>query len=136
MAKRIDSWIWDFFEPFEMACRCGKCGSTGFEMQPTTMHAIESIRGLYGHPLKITRGYSCPEHNKEVGGAEHSEHLEGYAVDIPVYGLDAFKLIEIAFQFNVSGIGVKQKGPISSRFIHLGWSPNTNGRLRPWIWSY
>lgn len=44
--------------------------------------ALEVIREATGGPIHILSGYRSPEHNKKVGGAEHSQHVEGRAVDI------------------------------------------------------
>jgi len=39
----------------------------------------------------ITSGLRCYEHNKEIGGVAHSDHLYGRAVDIQVY-INGYKL--------------------------------------------
>jgi uncharacterized protein YcbK (DUF882 family) len=45
---------------------------------------------LDAHPnLVVTSGRRSPQHNREVGGAQHSWHLKGRAVDLtgPLYDL-------------------------------------------------
>ena len=38
-----------------------------------------------GAIVRITSGYRCPKHNKDVGGSKHSLHIQGLAVDsIPI----------------------------------------------------
>ena len=41
---------------------------------------LETIRKYFGAPLRVNSGFRCPELNKAVGGAEHSDHLCGSAV--------------------------------------------------------
>ena len=40
------------------------------------------IRGAWGGPLHVVSGYRTAEHNTRVGGAQHSQHMEGRAFDI------------------------------------------------------
>jgi zinc D-Ala-D-Ala carboxypeptidase len=51
-----------------------------------------------------------------------------------VRGDKAVKLIKVAFEFGITGIGVQQKG--GSRFIHLDDLRLEDGFARPNIWSY
>jgi uncharacterized protein YcbK (DUF882 family) len=48
---------------------------------------LDDVREHFGRPCIVTSGYRCPTHNKEVGGAEKSKHLEGLAADIQIKGL-------------------------------------------------
>ena len=43
---------------------------------------LETIRKYFNGPLRVHSGFRCLELNKAVGGAEHSDHLSGSAVDI------------------------------------------------------
>ncbi|MGL5123412.1 MAG: D-Ala-D-Ala carboxypeptidase family metallohydrolase [Fusobacteriaceae bacterium] len=42
---------------------------------------LEEVRDLLGEPLTITSWYRSPKHNSAVGGASHSGHLSGLAID-------------------------------------------------------
>lgn len=45
--------------------------------------ALEKIRIFLGDkPIHITSGYRTESHNKRIGGANNSQHLQGLAVDI------------------------------------------------------
>jgi hypothetical protein len=45
--------------------------------------AFETIRAACGHvPLRVLSGYRTPEHNRRVGGARASQHVEGRALDL------------------------------------------------------
>jgi hypothetical protein len=50
------------------------------------------------------------------------------------------QLVEVAKKYGMKGIGDKQNGPASKRFIHLDnlgsdYTKLTGGP-RPWVWSY
>jgi hypothetical protein len=42
-------------------------------------------------------------------------------------------LLAAAFDYGVPRVGVSQKGPHSSRFIHLDLIKSS---VSPWVWSY
>ena len=44
--------------------------------------AFEAVREEYGHPLIVLSGYRTEAHNRKVGGARFSQHVQGRAVDI------------------------------------------------------
>ena len=50
---------------------------------------FEAIRHACGdHPLRVLSGYRTPAHNRSVGGARHSQHVQGRAIDLaPPRGL-------------------------------------------------
>jgi hypothetical protein len=56
------------------------------------------VRGLTGHPIRVTSGYRNFQTNQLVGGSKNSAHLFGLAADIqcPAFGsaLDLCQQIE------------------------------------------
>lgn len=46
-----------------------------------TNYLLEPARAILNTPLIITSGYRCPALNKEIGGNEKSQHLNGTAAD-------------------------------------------------------
>jgi len=54
--------------------------------------------------IRVTSGFRSPEKNEEVGGAKHSQHMHGNAVDIDVSGLPIAKRIEIIRSLSASGV--------------------------------
>jgi len=53
-----------------------------------------------------------------------------------VYGQDALVLLKTALKHGLTGVGVKQHGDASGRFIHLDDMEASDMHFRPWIWSY
>lgn len=128
----IDRKGWEFFTLDEMKCKgTGRC-----EMNEGFMNALVKLRKVYGKPMAVSSGFRDPAYNKQIGGADNSAHIYGKAVDIRVSGVDAWRLVNLAMQGGFTGIGVKQKGPVNERFIHLDTMGNEDGSPRPAIWSY
>lgn len=50
---------------------------------PELIAILERIRSAIGKPLQIVSGYRSPSHNRAVGGARRSYHLQGRAADLP-----------------------------------------------------
>lgn len=71
------------FNRSEFACRCG-CGFDSIASELITV--LEDVRVHFGSPVKINSGCRCPAHNKKVGGAPNSQHVQGIAADIVVKG--------------------------------------------------
>lgn len=124
---------WPNFKYSELKCKCGKCGSTGQEMNVNFMNALQRLRTAFGKPLIITSAYRCKNHPVERGKSTVGAHVLGVAVDISIRGDDAVELLRLAMTDRVfKGFGISQKG--ASRFIHLDAG---GGSLpRPMIWSY
>ena len=123
---------WKYFTEDELACQgTGEC-----EMEEEFMEKLIALREDYGNPMIITSGYRHLAHNSSIGGAKHSPHLYGRAVDIKVAGKSALKIVELALKHGMTGIGVKQRGAHEARFIHIDDMPHSDEHPRPWIWSY
>lgn len=79
---------------------------------------------LYGSPIFITSGYRDKEHNEAVGGAKHSYHLSGEAVDIrmPNSSAQLAKLVWALTLAEFGGLGVyKDHVHADTRFIETFW---------------
>ena len=128
---------WLYFTKEELSCHgsCSRCAGTDNNMNPEFMNKIVKLRKLCGFPLKLKSGYRCPDRNKKISKTgENGPHTTGKAVDILVYGTQAYIILMLALELNFTGIGIHQKGPIEKRYIHLDWS--IPGKKRPKIWTY
>lgn len=72
------------FNRKEFACKCG-CGFMAVDIQ--LIELLQDLRERFNAPLTITSACRCPSHNKKVGGASKSQHVNGMAVDITVKGM-------------------------------------------------
>ncbi len=119
------------FTADEMRCRGYDCCGGRADMDPAFMAALQRVRDTLGHPMPITSGFRCPEHDKAIGGA--GVHPTGQAADIAISGESAYHLLNAALLHGMRGIGQKQHGPYEDRFMHLD---TTTGPMRPRIWTY
>lgn len=71
----------EYFIRAERECHCG-CGLDMTERNPDFMKALNSAREYYGKPMAATCITRCEKHNREVGGAPQSAHMDGRAADI------------------------------------------------------
>ena len=104
----------------------------GFEMMDEKLLSmLDSLREVYGYPIKITSDYRSPEHPIEAAKKQPGEHAYGAAVDIEsVGGAKTFKLVKAAIGVGFTRIGISRK----RGFMHLGigypGAPDTT------IWTY
>lgn len=65
-------WLSEHFHSGEFVCHCG-CGRGKPTQELVDM--LERFRKACGDkPIRITSGYRCPEHNRDVGGVSRSQH--------------------------------------------------------------
>lgn len=70
-----------FLDEFECKCGCEMPDDVHNNIA-INAHRLEDVRRALCAPVTVTSGYRCPEHNKKVGGAKHSYHMVGLAVDV------------------------------------------------------
>lgn len=92
------------FSASEVACPC--CHKAN--MQAEFMKLLQEVRDIVGVPLPPTSGYRCAAHNKLVGGAPASMHLQGRAIDIATSGDKRlrFNIIKAALKVGMTGVEV------------------------------
>ena len=66
------AWRWPNFSPAEIACR----GTGKLLVDDAALDALQALRTRLGKPLIIRSGYRSPEHNRAVGGAKASKHMD------------------------------------------------------------
>jgi len=80
---------------------------------------FEAIRSLVDGPLTVLSAYRTPAHNRRIGGAPNSQHVEGRALDLrPPAGMavaDFYATIVAAPLPDLGGIGLYLTG----RFVHV-----------------
>ncbi len=109
------------FDSKEFTCHC--CGELPEHgMNPHLIELLQAIRKKIEKPITIMSGYRCEKHNSKQGGAKHSQHLLGNAVDIKVLGIDADDMqhwLVINFNKEIGGMGTYAYHiPFSKDYVH------------------
>lgn len=111
----VTSWRWPNFSPQELACR----GTGQLVINPRALDMLQSLRSRLGKPMIITSAYRSPEHNRRVGGAARSRHLEGIAFDVRMDNHDPATFIAQARAVGFHGIGTYPR----QGFVHIDARP-------------
>jgi len=74
------------FDSSEFAC---KCCEVEVPIAPDLIEQLEELSQAFAiagkrASIHIDSGYRCPKHNKAIGGAPKSQHMQGIAADIIV----------------------------------------------------
>ena len=78
------AWRWPNFSPAEIACR----GTGKLLVNDPALDKLQALRDRLGKPLIVRSAYRSPEHNRAVGGATRSKHMDGAAFDIAMSNHD------------------------------------------------
>jgi hypothetical protein len=83
------------------------------------MDALQALRDALGKPLIVRSAYRSPEHNRAVGGAPRSKHMDGTAFDIAMSNHDPVAFEAAAREVGFLGFGFYPR----SNFIHIDLGP-------------
>jgi hypothetical protein len=108
-------WRWKNFSPAEIACR----GTGQLKLVPEAMDRLQELRDLLGKPLIVRSAYRSPEHNRAVGGAKASKHMDGMAFDIAMANHDPVAFEVAAREVGFLGFGYYPR----SGFMHIDLGP-------------
>jgi uncharacterized protein YcbK (DUF882 family) len=136
MKEDHDAWQgnYKYFTEAEMTCKCG-CGGLP---KHSLVRELDILREAFGRPLIVSSGFRCPAHNIKVAGTgAKGPHTTGLAVDIRISGRDLFELLGLIHDHRFTGIGLKQHGLWTGRYIHLDIiKVNSKDYPRPSVWTY
>jgi uncharacterized protein YcbK (DUF882 family) len=97
------------------------------------LHAMMSRLGQLNGVITVMCGYRTAETNEALrhgsartGVAEHSQHMEGHAIDIRVPGVSTVALRNAALSLHAGGVGYY---PVS-QFVHVDVGP-----VREWVFG-
>jgi uncharacterized protein YcbK (DUF882 family) len=100
------------------------------EMDPALYGILCDLAEAAGYPARyeVISGYRSPRTNKKLHDAghavaEHSQHMEGRAIDVRLVGCGLAKLRDVALRAKRGGVGYYP----SSNFVHVD-----TGRVRTW----
>lgn len=105
------------FKSTEFDCHGNKCCSTTI-IDLELIKFLQKIRDHFGTTVTINSGYRCPTHNKNIGGASQSYHMQGKAADIVVKGYAPKEVAQYAESLGMKGIGVYKT------FTHVDTRPS------------
>jgi len=108
-------WRWRNFSPAEIACR----GTGELKLHPAALDKLQALRDCLGKPLIVRSAYRSPEHNRNVGGASRSKHMDGMAFDIAMSNHDPAAFETAAREVGFLGFGFYPR----SGFIHIDLGP-------------
>jgi zinc D-Ala-D-Ala carboxypeptidase len=108
-------WRWPNFSPAEIACR----GTGQLKLHPEALDKLQALRDRLGKPLIVRSAYRSPEHNRAVGGAPRSKHMDGTAFDIAMTNHDPVAFEAAARAVGFLGFGYYPR----SGFIHIDLGP-------------
>jgi hypothetical protein len=80
---------------------------------------LQALRVRLGKPLIIRSAYRSPEHNRAVGGARASKHMEGIAFDVAMANHDPEAFEAAARAVGFQGLGFYPR----SGFMHIDLGP-------------
>ncbi|CAM3634947.1 MULTISPECIES: D-Ala-D-Ala carboxypeptidase family metallohydrolase [Thalassospira] len=110
-----DSWRWKNFSPAEIACR----GSGSLRINEDALDKLQALRDRLGKPLIVRSAYRSPAHNRAVGGAPRSTHMDGTAFDIAMANHDPVAFEAAAREVGFLGFGFYPR----SDFMHIDLGP-------------
>lgn len=80
-----------YFKREEFECKCG-CGFDSVDVE--LLFVLIDLREHFDAPVHINSGNRCFHHNRDEGGADSSEHVNGVAADVRVDGAHADKVAD------------------------------------------
>ena len=108
-------WRWPNFSPAEIACR----GTGQLKLNPEALDRLQALRDALGKPLIVLSAYRSHEHNRAVGGAPRSKHMDGTAFDISMANHDPAAFEAAARAVGFLGFGFYPR----SGFMHIDLGP-------------
>lgn len=118
-----EDWTWPSFSPREIASK----GEGELVVDTQALDKLQALRDRLGKPIILTSAYRSPEHNKRVGGAKNSYHLQGVAFDVRMENHDPHEFEAAARAEGFTGFGYYTK----SGFMHIDTGPERSWGT-PW----
>lgn len=110
------AWRWPNFSTAEIACR----GTGELRVNEPALEKLQALRDRLGKPLIVRSAYSSPAHNRAVGGATCSKHMDSAAFDIAMSNHDPVAFEAAARAVGFLGFGFYPR----SGCIHVDLGPS------------
>ena len=88
------------------------------------MNVLDTIRELWGKPIRVLSGYRCKELNSAVGGSKTSAHLNGFAADIKPFNNDMESFIQVVKEWaktNDFDQILIENNSLGGHWLHFGY---------------
>ena len=85
---------------------------------------LQPLRNKLQKPIVITSGYRCEKLNKLVGGANNSEHLKGFAVDIYVPNMTVKQLFDYIVNSGLKWTQLIEEHSGNKTWTHVSYNKN------------
>jgi uncharacterized protein YcbK (DUF882 family) len=118
MTRQAPNGLWTQTDTVEVRC-----------FRPQLVNMLKQVENHYGRPVVVTSGYRDPNHNRQVGGAQHSMHTLCAAADIQLDGVSKWALADYLRSIPGRG-GVGTYCHTDSVHIDLGEERDWNWRCR------
>lgn len=96
----------------------GKDCCTSTIIDEKLVEYVQKIRDHFKKPVTISSPYRCAVHNKRVGGATKSYHMQGKAADIVVKDTEPKEVAKYAESIGILGIGLYETSQ-DGYFVHI-----------------
>lgn len=110
----------------------------GIRNKPSPRH-VEALRALCGvilqplrdsldAPLSVTSGYRSPDLNRAIGGAKHSQHMDGQAADLMCFSLSTADVFKRVLQLGLPFDQLIYEGGRKSMWVHVSFNADGTNR--------
>jgi uncharacterized protein YcbK (DUF882 family) len=96
-------------------------------VQPVLLDKFKALQNVWGASVTVVSGFRDPVRNKKAGGAKHSQHLDGNALDLDVSSWSTEKrvnFIRTASSQGFGGIGVYGNSIHLDLGARRAWGPS------------
>ena len=96
-------------------------------VEVAVLDRYEQLQTMFGEQMPIISGYRDPDHNKAVGGAKGSQHIDRRAIDVDVSSLsvdERKRFLEMASGLGFTGIGVYKNSIHLDTGARRAWGPS------------
>lgn len=96
-------------------------------VKPELISKFQDLQNAWGKQIPVKSGFRDEKRNRDAGGADHSQHLDGNALDLDVHDMpleERKELIRTASALGFTGIGVYENSIHIDEGGRRAWGPN------------
>lgn len=96
-------------------------------VKPAVLTAFQDLQNAWGKQIPIRSGFRDEDRNRDAGGAKHSQHIHGNALDLDVSAMpeeERKELIRTASALGFKGIGVYNNSIHIDMGARRAWGPS------------